>query len=93
MSFAPHLQVAEEIASAQSTIELLLPQGDYAAALDVLDSMRATCLTHPVTSLHAFRHLPSQLIDTSEVSLSLPALNAEQGKAFSFERARGFAIA
>lgn len=60
------MQVVEEIASAQATIELLLPQGDFAAALDILDSMRASCLAHPITSLHAFRHLPMQLIDIAE---------------------------
>lgn len=62
----------EEIAAAQSTIELLLPQGDFAGALDVLDSMRATCETHPVTGLHAFQHLSSQITDIAEAR-SLPS--------------------
>ncbi len=60
------MKVVEEIATAQSTIELLLPQGDFAGALDVLDSMRATCEAHPVTGLHAFQYLPTQITDIAE---------------------------
>ena len=65
------MKVVEEIASAQSTIELLLPQGDFAGALDVLDSMRATCEAHPVANLHAFQHLSSQITDIAEASSNL----------------------
>ena len=60
--------MVEEIATAQSTIDLLLPQGDFAGALDVLDSMRATCEAHPVTGLHAFQHLSTQITDIAEAS-------------------------
>lgn len=60
-------QVVEEVASAQETVGLLLPQGDYTAALDVLDSLRASLASYRTAGLHAFRHLPAQLADIAEV--------------------------
>ena len=64
------MQVVEEVATAQEAVELLLPQGDFAGALDVLDSLRATLSTHHTAGLHAFRHLPAQLADISEARTS-----------------------
>ena len=60
----------EEVASAQEAVELLLPQGDFAGALDVLNSLRATLSTHHTAGLNAFRHLPAQLADISEARTS-----------------------
>ena len=70
------MQVVEEVASAQNTIELLLPQGDFADALDVLDSLRNSLSTQHTAGLHAFHHLPSQLADIAEVTwLAVPQAN------------------
>jgi hypothetical protein len=61
------LQIVEEVASAQNTIELLLPQGDFADALDVLDSLKTNLSSQHTTGMHAFYHLPSQITDIAEV--------------------------
>ena len=90
------LQIVEEIASAQATIELLLPQGDFAGALDVLGSIQATCRAHSVAGLHAFQHLPSQLIDISEVTsrptmcMSLQSVQHDRKMNMSFSELKAF---
>lgn len=60
-------QVVQDVATAQQAVELLLPQGDYVGALDVLDSLHAMLATQATAGLHAFRRLPAQLRDISEV--------------------------
>ena len=61
------LQVVEEVASAQQTLALLLPQGDFSAALDVLDSLSAIVAQRQLTGLKAFQGLDDSLLATSQV--------------------------
>ena len=62
------LQIVEQVAEAQEAVNLLLPQCDYVAALDVLDDLRSTSATHHIAGLQAFCHLPAQIAVISQVS-------------------------
>ena len=65
------LQVLEGITAAQEALELLLPAGDFAGALDVLGDLTAAGAPLHVAGLHAFRALPQQLAACEEVCLPL----------------------
>lgn len=57
----------EGIAAAQEALELLIPAGDFAGALDVLSDLTAAGTPMHVVGLHAFRDLPQQLAGAEEV--------------------------
>ncbi len=61
------IQVVEGIAAAQEALELLIPAGDFAGALDVLSDLTAAGTPMHVVGLHAFRDLPQQLAGAEEV--------------------------
>ncbi|BDA47885.1 probable vacuolar protein sorting-associated protein 54 [Coccomyxa sp. Obi] len=61
-----HLKVVEGIAAAQEALELLIPAGDFAGALDVLSDLTAAGTPMHVVGLHAFRDLPQQLAGAEE---------------------------
>eukprot|EP00891_Asterochloris_glomerata_P002136 jgi/Astpho2/2136/Aster-x1055 len=61
------LQVASNVAQSQAALQLLVPQGDYAAALDVMEDIRGTMQSEHLTTLHSLRHLPQVLAGTADV--------------------------
>ncbi|KAK9830219.1 hypothetical protein WJX72_010418 [[Myrmecia] bisecta] len=66
MTVLDKLKVVEGISQSQMALQLLLPQADFAGALDVLDDMRATMEAEDLSGLHCFRHLPQQLMEVAE---------------------------
>ncbi len=62
------MQVVEDVANFQEALGLLLPQGDFAGALDVCDDLRGTLASNELEGLHVARHLPEHLAKTSEVN-------------------------
>lgn len=67
-------QAMENITNAQLALDLLLPQGDFAAALDVLSEMRSALAQDDLSKLHCFRHLPQQISDITQVCFVWPAV-------------------
>ncbi|KAL3152085.1 hypothetical protein ABBQ32_001192 [Trebouxia sp. C0010 RCD-2024] len=67
------LQVMDHVAQSQYALQLLLPQGDYAAALDIITDIQATVEREGVQQLHCFRQLPHQLSEASEAVQQLMA--------------------
>lgn len=61
------VQTVEEVASAQQALALLLPQGDFSAALDVVDSLAGMVKQHKTTGLKAFHGLEDSLLATGQV--------------------------
>lgn len=57
----------EGITAAQEALELLLPAGDFAGALDILCDLTAAGTPKHVAGLQAFKALPKQLADCEEV--------------------------
>ncbi len=57
----------EGITAAQEALELLLPAGDFAGALDVLWDLKAAGTPVHVAGLHAIQMLPQQLAACEEV--------------------------
>lgn len=57
----PVLQGLAVVAAALEAAGLLVPQGAYVEALDVLDELQAALDSGAVAGLHAFRSLPQQL--------------------------------
>lgn len=60
-------KVVEDVANFQEALSLLLPQGDFAGALDVCDDLRATLASKELEGLHVARHLPQQLSKATKV--------------------------
>ena len=63
----PLPQVMEGMAAAQEALQLLIPAGDYAGALDILYDLSSSGAPMAVAALHAFRDLPLQLTQAAEV--------------------------
>jgi hypothetical protein len=59
-------QVVEGVAAAQEALELLIPAGDYAGALDILADLHASGAPAAVSRLAAFASLPQQLAGAAE---------------------------
>ena len=85
------LQILEGITAAQEALELLLPAGDFAGALDVLGDLTAAGAPLHVAGLHAFRALPQQLAACEEVRLPLwhRAVDVYSCKRFCGSHCRG----
>ena len=66
-------QVMEGMAAAQEALQLLIPAGDYAGALDILYDLSTSGAPMAVAALHAFRDLPQQLTQAAEVPAGNPA--------------------
>ncbi|KAA6426324.1 MAG: VPS54 isoform 2 [Trebouxia sp. A1-2] len=67
------LQVIDHVTQSQYALELLLPQGDYAGALDIMSDIQATLLKEGLQHLHCFRQLPQQLLVAGEAVQQLMA--------------------
>eukprot|EP00884_Botryococcus_braunii_P007920 jgi/Botrbrau1/17129/Bobra.0157s0028.2 len=66
VAVAEKLKVVEDVVNFQEALGLLLPEGDFAGALDVCDDLRATLASKQLEGLHVARHLPQQLAKASE---------------------------
>ena len=62
------VQVLEGITAAQEALELLLPAGDFAGALDVLWDLKAAGTPAHMAGLHAIQMLPQHLAACEEVT-------------------------
>ncbi|DBA81853.1 hypothetical protein WJX77_011322 [Trebouxia sp. C0004] len=67
------LQVVDHVTQSQYALELLLPQGDYAGALDIMSDIQATLQREGLQHLHCFRQLPQQLLVAGEAVQQLMA--------------------
>lgn len=47
------LQVVDHVAQSQYALQLLLPQGDYAAALDIITDIQVSLLLHCLANAQA----------------------------------------
>lgn len=61
-------QALAVVAAGLEAASLLVPQGAYLAALDVLEELRAAVESGTVAGLHAFASLPLQLAAYAQVS-------------------------
>ena len=54
-SLVTRLEQLDDVAAAQTALELLVPAADYGGALDVMEDLQAVLAGDEIQGLHAFR--------------------------------------
>ena len=77
------LRAVESVLNAQTALQLLLPQGDFTAVLDVLEELRGVLGNGDLEGLAAFRHLEEEAAEVEATVSELMAAELLQAVSLS----------